>query len=72
MDNVERALKKELELTKIHKSSGLESSIMSLCYSAEETGLIEFRIDTETAITIWKLVEIAKKYRCKLPENLRM
>ncbi|PKP53848.1 MAG: hypothetical protein CVT92_02635 [Bacteroidetes bacterium HGW-Bacteroidetes-1] len=72
MDNVRRALKKELYLTKIHNSKGLEEALNELCYSAEETGFLSFRIESEEAILIWKLVEIAKKYRTKLPKQLKM
>jgi hypothetical protein len=72
MDTVIKALKKEFYLTKIHKSKGLLKALNSLCYSAEETGFLPCRIDPEDAIVIWKLVEIAKQYKSKLPKQLKM
>ena len=72
MEKVRKALKKEFYLTKIRKSKGFEKALRELCYSAEETGFLPCRIDPETAIIIWKLVQIADDYRTKLPANLKM
>lgn len=72
MEKVEKALKKEMSLLNIHKSSGFDRALNELLYSARETGLIDFKLDNETAVNIWKLVEIAKEYRTTLPDKLKM
>jgi len=72
MDDVRKALEKEMFFNKIHKSKGLENALRSVLYSAEETGILPCRIAPEDAINIWKLVEIANEYRTKLPDKLKM
>lgn len=72
MDDVRRALEKEMGFKKIHKSKGLDNALKHLLYSAEETGILPYRIAPEDAINIWKLVEIANEYRTKLPKKLKM
>lgn len=70
MENVEKALQAELDT--IEEPTDIGRAINNICYSAEETGVLPCRVDEEMAITIWKLVEIAKKYKGKLPDNLKM
>ena len=72
MEKVEKALKKEMSLLNIHKSKGFDRALMSLLYSAKESWLIDLIVDNETAVNIWKLVEIAKEYRTKLPDKFKI
>ena len=68
MESVRKALSKELR--NIKRPTGIRKAIDELSYSADETGVLF--IDGEDAITAWKLVEIARKYKGNLPDTLKM
>lgn len=73
MNEVEKSLNEELYTITINDDINLRNNIAELCYSAEETGMLPCRVDSDMAILIWKLVEIAIKYhRDNLPSNFKM
>lgn len=47
------------------------NTLSELIYTASETGLIDFAV-YEDALTIWKLVELAKTLGDNCPQELRM
>ncbi|MNR10002.1 hypothetical protein D3C85_1262290 [compost metagenome] len=47
-------------------------SLNELLYTASETSIIDFGISEEDALTIWKLVELAKSFGDTCPQELRM
>ncbi|MNI31417.1 hypothetical protein D3C73_853010 [compost metagenome] len=50
---------------------GHEQVLSELMYTASETGLIE-NMSSVDAITIWKIVELAKSFQDTFPQELRM
>ena len=50
---------------------GNERALSELMYTASETGLIE-NMSSIDAITIWKIVELAKSLGDTCPQELRM
>lgn len=50
---------------------GHERVLCELMYTASETGLIE-NMSSIDAITLWKIVELAKSFKDTLPQELRM
>lgn len=47
-------------------------SLVELLYTADETCCVECGISPEDAITIWKIVELAKSLGDNCPRELRM
>jgi hypothetical protein len=72
MNNVEKALNRELKEIKLRETPEIISAITSLCYSADETGMLPCKVDAEMALMIWKLVEIALRCDGEISDDLKM
>ena len=60
----------EKELSQINVAREAISAMNELCYTAQEAGLIPFKIRDEHELII-KLAILAEKYKGNLPETLK-
>lgn len=64
-------LRQFLNTVPVPNFEGNERALSELMYTASETGLIE-NMSSVDAITIWKIVELAKSFGDNIPDELRM
>jgi len=52
--------------------AGSAGCLSELIYTASETGILDCGISFEDALTVWKIVELAKSLGDNCPQELRM
>lgn len=66
----EKTMEKELDTIDVDGKT--IDAMTEIAYTLNELGFIDYKIDDDTAETLYKLVKLAEKYRGKVPERLRM
>lgn len=59
-------------LDAIEDSKFADHTLNELLYTASECGIIDYGITNADALTVWKIVELAKTLGDNLPQELRM
>lgn len=62
----------EKELSEIKIDEELADSLVEIVYAMYQASMIDYKHDTESASDVLRLVELAKKYKDGLPEEMQV